>query len=90
MNKTNFKFARLGSPDKFMDYWFKTDTVSDNELSKKYMEQSMVGVTEVVYSKYSDVIVVKRIFPFNFDVITPDDQELKNILKELVEEMNMV
>ena len=90
MDKTNFKFARLCSPDKFMDYWFKTDTVSDNELSKKYMEQSMVGVTEVVYSKYSDVIGVKRIFPFNFDVITPDDQELKNILKELVEEMNMV
>ena len=87
MDKTNFKFERLDSPDKYMDYWFKTNSVSDAELSEKYMEQSMVGITEVVYSKYSDVIGLKRIFPFNFDVITTDDPELKSILKELVEEM---
>lgn len=87
MDKTNFKFVRLDNTNIFMDYWFKTDAVSDAELSKKYMEQSMVGITEVVYSKYSDVIGLKRIFPFNFDIITPDDPELKNILKELVEEM---
>lgn len=87
MDKTNFKFERLDSPDKYMDYWFKTNSVSDAELSEKYMEQGMVGITEVVYSKYSDVIGLKRIFPFNFDVITTDDPELKSILKELVEEM---
>lgn len=87
MDKTNFKFVRLDSTDEFMDYWFKTDAVSNAELSKKYMEQSIVGITEVVYSIYSDVVGIKRIFPFNFDVITPDDPELKNILRELIEEM---
>lgn len=29
MDKTNFKFIRLDSPDKFNDYWFKTDKISD-------------------------------------------------------------
>ena len=44
MDKTNFKFIRLNSPNKFKDYWFKTDKISDKELSQKYMEQGMMGV----------------------------------------------
>lgn len=43
MDKTNFKFIRLNSPNKFKDYWFKTDKISDKELSQKYMEQGMMG-----------------------------------------------
>lgn len=87
MDKTNFKFIRLDSPDNFKDYWFKTDKVSDKELSQKYMEQSMVGVTEVVYCKYNGEIGIKRIFPFNFDVIVVNDPELRSILEELIEEL---
>ncbi|MFQ9785815.1 MAG: hypothetical protein ACLRYF_04210 [Mediterraneibacter faecis] len=87
MDKTNFKFIRLDSPDKFKDYWFKTDKVSDKELSQKYMEQSMVGVTEVVYCKYNGEIGIKRIFPFNFDVIVVNDPELRSTLEELIEEL---
>lgn len=87
MDKTNFKFIRLDSLDKFKDYWFKTDKVSDKELSQKYMEQSMVGVTEVVYCKYNGEIGIKRIFPFNFDVIVVNDPELRSTLEELIEEL---
>lgn len=87
MNKTNFKFIRLDSPDKFKDYWFKTDKISDEELSNKYMTQSMIGITEVVYCKYNGIMGVKRIFPFNFDIVIVDDSELRSILEELIEEM---
>lgn len=87
MDKTNFKFIRLDSPDKFKDYWFKTDKISNEELSKKYMTQSMIGITEVVYCKYNRIMGIKRVFPFNFDVVIVNDPELRSILEELIEEM---
>lgn len=87
MDKTNFKFIRLDSPDKFKDYWFKTDKISDKELSQKYMEQSMIGIIEVVYCKDNGTIGIKRIFPFNFDVVVVNDLELMSILEELIEEL---
>lgn len=87
MDKTNFKFIRLDSPDKFKDYWFKTDKISDKELSKKYMEQNMIGITEVVYCKYNGIMGIKRVFPFNFDVVVVNDPELRSILEELIEEL---
>ena len=35
-------------------------------------------------SKYiEDIVGVERTFPFNYDVITPEDDELKSILREL-------
>lgn len=87
MDKTNFKFIRIDSPDKFKDYWFETDKISNEELSKKYMMQSMIGITEVVYCKSNGVIGIKRVFPFNFDVIIANDPELRGILEELIEEV---
>ncbi len=87
MDKTNFKFIRLDSPDKFKNYWFKTDKISDKELSKKYMEQNMIGITEVVYCKGNGTMGIKRVFPFNFDVVVVNDPELRSILEKLVEEM---
>lgn len=78
---------RLDSPDKFKGYWFETDKISNEELSKKYMTQSMIGITEVAYCKYNGIMGVKRIFPFNFDVVVVDDPELRSILEELIEEM---
>lgn len=87
MDKTNFKFIRLDSPDKFKDYWFKTDKISDKELSKKYMGQNMIGITEVVYCKDNGTMGIKRVFPFNFDVVVVNDPELRSILEELIEKM---
>ena len=49
MDKTNFKFIRLNSPNKFKDYWFKTDKISDKELSQKYMEQGMMGAVSYTH-----------------------------------------
>lgn len=87
MDKTNFKFIRLNSPNKFKDYRFKTDKISDKELSQKYMEQGMVGVAGVIYCKDSGEIGIQRIFPFNFDVVVVNNPELRSILEELIEEL---
>lgn len=35
-----------------------------------------------------DHMGVKRLFPFNYDVIMPDDTELKDMLESLVNEVN--
>ena len=43
----------------------------------------MVGVTEVVYSKDEDVVGIKRQFPFNYDVVLSNDENLKAVLKDL-------
>lgn len=87
MDKTNFKFVRLDNSDDHRNYWFETDKISNEELSNKYMAQSMIGITEVVYCKYNGNMGVKRIFPFNFDIVVVDDPELRSILEELIEEL---
>lgn len=46
----------------------------------------MVSVPEIVYTKDKDIVGVKRQFPFNYDVIVSDDEELKDILIELINE----
>ncbi len=46
----------------------------------------MVSVTEVVYSNKEQTLGVKRLFPFNYDVIMPDDSELRDMLVSLVAE----
>lgn len=83
MNKENLILDRIDKSDGHEDYWYKTDKISDEYLSNRYKEQSMVGVSAVVYSKDEDAVGIKRLFPFNFDVILSNDEQLKSILKEL-------
>ena len=84
MNKDDFIFNKLD--DKFQDYWFNVHGDSQTYLTDKYMEQSMVAVTEVVYSKIEDMVGIKRLFPFNKYVEVVEDEELKDIIKELIED----
>mgnify|MGYP000111114495 FL=1 len=86
MDKHNFILSRVDKTNDHEDYWFKTDKISDEELSKDHMEQCMIGVTEVVYSRDEDIVGIKRLFPFNFDVVLSNDENLKAILKEIIDE----
>lgn len=88
MNKENFTLDRVDRKDEHEDYWFKTDKISDKELSDKYMEMCMIGVTEVVYSKDEDIVGIKRQFPFNYDVVLSDDEDLKRMLNARIDEEN--
>ena len=47
----------------------------------------MIGITEVVYCKDNGIMGIKRVFPFNFDVVVVNDPELRSILEELIEEL---
>lgn len=69
---------RPSMPDWF--WWGKTGAGSANK--------EMVSVTEVVYSNKEQALGVKRLFPFNYDVIMPDDSELRDMLVSLVAEQN--
>lgn len=70
----------------YEDYWFLVTGEAKKELTDKYMDMCMVEVSEVVYSRREDTIGVKRLFPFNYDVIMPEDEELKKIVAVLASE----
>jgi hypothetical protein len=83
MNKDNFTLLRVNKANGHEDYWFKPDEDTANKLAESCMEMCMVGVTEVVYSKDEDVVGIKRQFPFNYDVVLSNDENLKAVLKDL-------
>ena len=83
LNKEDFTLLRVDRKDGHEDYWYETSKAANEYLTDKYMEQSMKAVFRVVYSKDEDIVGVERTFPFNYDVITPEDDELKSILREL-------
>ena len=83
MNKLDFELLRNDNENGHDDHWFKVKGDSLEELDKDYMETGMVGVSEIVYSKDEDVVGIKRLFHFSWDVILVNNEELKGILKEL-------
>ncbi len=88
MNKSDFKFKELKQEDEHEDYWFTVSGNSQKELENEYKEMCMVGIESVVYSKDEDLVGIKRIFHFNWDVIISEDNNLKSILIELSSEIN--
>ena len=85
--KENFKFDHVKEINGHEDYWFKTDKTSENELMNEYMDQGMVGIPFVIYSKDEDIIVIRRQYMFNIDFITPVNDKLKSILVDMVKDM---
>lgn len=85
MKKEDFKFKEINGDNGHIDYWFSVEGETAKELTDKYMEQGMIGVTEVVYSKDEDIVGVKRQFHWNFDVIVDNDSLLKELLKSIID-----
>ncbi len=85
MKREDFHFEH--KDDEYEDYWFRVTGDSKAELTEKYMEMCMIEVTEVVYSKKDNMIGIKRLFPFNYDVITPDDDKLREFVASVVDDM---
>lgn len=54
MKREDFKFDRKETPDEHEGCWFKALGDSQKELTDTYMEQSMIAVTECIYSKDED------------------------------------
>ena len=81
MNATDFVFKECDLTHN--DLWFDIVGDTKKELTDKYMEQCMVCVSEAVFSMSDGEYGIKRIFPFNFDVISPDDSELYRLLKSV-------
>lgn len=84
MKKSDFKLH--DKYDEYEDYWFYVNGESKNELIQRHMEQDLVGINEVVYSKADNIVGVRLIFPFNTIVEFDFNPQLRDILLELVEE----
>lgn len=83
MKEADFVFDRIEG-GKYCDYWFKIVGDTKAELTDKYMEQSMIEVTEAVFSIQDGQWGIKRLFPFNYDVITPsEDKALYTMLMDI-------
>lgn len=81
MKSSDFILYRIDGGE-YCDYWFKIVGETKSELTHKYMDQSMIEVSEAVFSIQDGQWGIKRIFPFNYDVITPsNDKELYSTLK---------
>ena len=85
MNKKDFTMSRIDKEHGHEDYWFKVTGETQKELENEYMEMSMLEIPAVVYSKDEDVVGIERLFPFNPNVVLSEDEKLKALLKELVE-----
>lgn len=87
MNAKDFIFDHYDS--EYEDYWFKVIGDTQKELTDKYMEMCMVEVTEVVYSIKEDIVGVKQLFPFNYQVIESTDETLRNLLINLTKSLQL-
>lgn len=88
MRKEDFTLEKVDRSNGHIDYWFDINGETEKELTDKYREMCMVGVTGVVYSEDEDIVGVKRQFPFNYDVVISDDDFLKEMLKSIVRDLN--
>lgn len=88
MDAKDFIFDHYDS--EYEDYWFKVTGDTKKELTDKYMEMCMVEVTEVVYSVKENIVGVKQLFPFNYQVIESTDETLKNLLIDLIKNLPKV
>lgn len=84
MKKEDFIFDH--KEDKYEDYWFKVTGETKEELTRRYMEMCMVEVTDVVYSKHDNAVGIKRLFPFNYDVVLSNDEDIKELLASLIKD----
>lgn len=86
MNPNDFVFDKYEAEHK--DYWFDVKSGSESEkyLTKKYMEQCMVCILKVVYSKGDGALGVEKFFPFNRYVSLVEDEELRGTLASLIDE----
>ena len=89
MRKEDFKFKVVDRSDGHIDYWFDVNGETEEELTLKYREQCMVGVTSVVYSEDEDIVGVRRQFHWNYDVVISDDNTLKTMLKDIVKGLDV-
>lgn len=84
MKKADFKL--YNKDIEYEDYWFRISGESKDKLTQLHMEQSLVEINEVVYSKVDDIVGVRLIFPFNNIIEFDYNPQLRDILLKLIEE----
>ena len=89
MKKEDFKFEKIVEFDDGNDYWFTVSGRSKDILDEYYLEENMLGISEVVYSDRLNETAVKKQYPHTFTIqIIYDDLGLKDFLRELVSDVS--
>ena len=84
MKESDFIFDHIQGSRQHGGYWFKVIGKTKEELTKRYMEQSMIEVTEAVFYLDDGEFGVRRLFPLNYDIVlNPSDKELQDTLQQL-------
>lgn len=85
MDKNDFIFAKM-KPE-FKDWYFTITGETKKKLTSQYMEQSLVCIEGVLYSEIDDVILVQKLFPFNFRYDIVENEELKSFVIDLINDI---
>ena len=89
MKKEDFKFEKIVEFDDNNDYWFTVRVRYKDILDEYYLEENMLGISEVVYSDRLNETAVKKQYPHTFTIqIIYDDLGLKDFLRELVSDVS--
>lgn len=89
MNGNDFNFEKIETGDGFEDYYFTVTGDTKKELTRRYMEQCMVEVNTVIYANKEKSVMVQQVFPFNYNYVESEDQELKGLLEGLVSRLDV-
>ena len=93
MNSFDFRFTKF-DPE-LSDFWFEISGESSEILTKEYSETNVLGVMGVMYSELDDSVQVKRLLlkgasVSGYDIITSNDENLKEILVHKVSEIKRI
>ena len=84
MSKYNIADFSLDKYDSaYGDYWYKVTGETAETLKKEYPADGMKKVTGVVYIANDDNVGVQRQYIREHDTMIVENEELKNILREL-------
>lgn len=90
INKQDFTIKEIRTPNGVKDYWFDVTGDTAKELLDRIMEQGMQCVSSVVMAKENDewILGIKAIYPFNFNVIICEFQDVKNVLIDTIDNLD--
>lgn len=97
MKSEDFVFDRMftyyTNEGVYEEFWFEVKGETQDELTYKYMERGMITVSHIVYARNEDcarnedIVGIYKRFLFGAHVVYVNWDELKNMVKSIVQEM---
>ena len=79
-----YKEKKENKKEKYIDYYFITIGSVKEQIMKENYEYGAIGINDIIYCYPDDEVVVQFVFTFNISYYKIENEEIKNILKEIV------